>query len=334
MCEISIIVPIYNGEETIERCVKSLINQTFKDIEIILVNDGSTDKSLDICSKLSKVNESIKVFTQDNKGQSAARNLGIKKSTGKYIMFCDCDDTVSSKWCENLYQVIKKENNVLPYSGFNILNDKGKFLRKVENKEFSKWEIETKQFFYLDQIGLSGFPWNKIFNKNIILQNNIMFDESLSYNEDLKFLLEYVIYVEKIIYTNTQDYNYYSYENSISKHYRSKSFEKWENKYILWKQFLKKIDNDNYNLNLELCASLYLYHFLQSLENSFDERNSLSQKAKYLYNKKIIKSKNFQECIRKAKYYKDDKLYLKILKLKNCFLFYLFRYMYNFKKTK
>ena len=331
MCEISVIVPIYNGEKTIERCVDSLVNQTFKDLEIILVNDGSQDRSLDICKKLYQKNKFIKVFTQNNKGQSAARNLGIKNSIGKYIMFLDCDDTVSNKWCENLYEIIKNQKEVLPYCGFNILDDGGKFIKKIENNETSKWQIETKDFFYLDQIGLSGFPTNKIFYKDVLVQNNILFDENLKDNEDLKFVLEYVIHIKKIVYTNSQDYNYYSYENSISKYYRNKIFEKWENKYVLWKKFLKKIDINSYDVNLEWCASLYMYNFLQSLQNSFDKRNTLSKKEKFLYNKRIIKSKNFQECIRKAKYYKSDKLYIKILKIKSIFLFYLFRYIQDKK---
>lgn len=331
MCEISVIVPIYNGEKTIERCVESLINQTFKDLEIILVNDGSQDRSLNICKELSQRNKFIKVFTQNNKGQSAARNLGIKNSSGKYIMFCDCDDTVSNKWCENLYEIIKNKKEVLPYCGFKILDDGGKFVKKIENKETSKWQIEAKDFFYLDQIGLSGFPTNKIFYKEVLVKNNILFDENLKDNEDLKFVLEYVTHIKKIVYTNSQDYNYYSYENSISKYYRNKIFEKWESKYILWKQFLKKIDFNNYDKNLELCASLYLYYFLISLQNSFDSRNSLSKKEKYQYNKKIINSENFQECIRKARNYKDDKLYLKILKLKNIYIYYLFKYIQNIK---
>lgn len=331
MCEISVIVPIYNGEKTIERCINSILNQTFKDLEIILVNDGSQDRSLDICKKLSQKNKFIKVFTQNNKGQSAARNLGIKNSSGKYIMFCDCDDTVSNKWCENLYEIIKYQKNVLPYCGFNILSNTGQFKQTIENNKTSKWTIEKKDFFYLDQICLSGFPTNKIFLKDILFQNNIFFDENLRDNEDLKFVLEYVTYIKNIIYTNSKDYNYYSYEYSVSKHYRNKIFEKWEMKYILWKQFLKKVDIDNYNSNLELCASLYVYYFLQSLQNSFDKRNTLTKKEKYLYNMKIIKSKNFQECIRKAKYYKSDKVYIEILKLKSIFLFYLFRYIQKIK---
>lgn len=324
MCEISVIVPIYNGEKTIERCINSILNQTFKDLEIILVDDGSTDNSLNICKEIVNKNNKIRLFSQKNSGPSAARNLGIEKSNGKYIMFCDCDDTVSIDWCQNLYMIIKENKKSMPYCGV-VETDENSVPVKKERCNIIKKKIDKEEFFLLDEIGLSGFVWNKIFYKKIIIDNNIRFDEDIKFNEDLKFVLEYVLNIESIIYTESQDYFYHSLGDSLSKKYNEKEFDKWRGKYSQWKKFFRMINYKDYDVNYKKCANLYLYYFLYSLSNTFDYRNKSNFLEKYKYNCYIIKNKDFQECLQLADTSKENKLYIRILKSRSYILYGVFK---------
>ena len=101
---ISVIIPIYNAEKTLARCIDSLMKQSFSDFEILLIDDGSTDSSLDICQKYAAGNAGIKVLHHENAGVSVTRNCGIENASGKFLMFCDSDDYASPDWCEKLLQ--------------------------------------------------------------------------------------------------------------------------------------------------------------------------------------------------------------------------------------
>ena len=107
MCKVSIIVPIYNEENTLERCLNSLHKQTFSDYEVLLINDGSTDSSLEICEKYEKLDERFKIFSRENAGPSAARNLGIDRASGEFIYFVDADDHIEHTAIEKMYDEAK-----------------------------------------------------------------------------------------------------------------------------------------------------------------------------------------------------------------------------------
>ena len=110
MSKISIIIPMYNAEKYIARCLESVINQSFNDIEIIIVNDGSTDKSLEICRKYAEVDERIVILNKENNGVSVARNQGMNVATGEYVMFVDSDDWIDESMCQDLYKRISECN--------------------------------------------------------------------------------------------------------------------------------------------------------------------------------------------------------------------------------
>lgn len=332
MCEISVIVPIYNGEKTIERCINSILNQTFKDLEIILVDDGSTDNSLNICKEIVNKNNKIRLFSQKNSGPSAARNLGIKKSNGKYIMFCDCDDTVSIDWCQNLYTIIKENKKSMPYCGLASLDQCSR--RKNTNiSNNCRKQVSINEVFNSNEIELLGFIWNKIFDKEIINRKTIRFDETICFNEDLKFALEYMLNIDTIIYTNTEDYNYYAYDFSLSKNYNQIEFDKWRLKYLHWKNYFLKINDKEYIKKCKVCANIYLYNFLTSLSNTFDPRNKSSFLKKCNYNRYIIKDEVFQECLALADTLKENHLYIKILQSKSYILYFLFKTALNIKNS-
>ena len=332
MCTISIIVPIYNREKTISRCLDSILNQTFADFELLLIDDGSTDNSLNICKSYKSIDSRIKIFTQPNSGPSAARNLGLLHSKGKYIMFCDSDDTVSTNWCKNLYSLINKYPNILPFTGyFTVDNNSNVLYNHIYKENFS---TNSMNFYYDENlVDLLGFIWNKIFIKQILKDNNLKFDEHSSVNEDLKFTINYLKFINKIVYTNTSDYYYYEYTGSFSKSYDNKVFDKWSNKYQLWKSFLESSSKDLYTVNLKKCSTQFLYLLINSLNNTFDKRNPMSFIEKYNHNKSIIKNTNFQQCIRTADTSKENPIYIKLLKTKSYFLVLLFDSIYKLKSS-
>jgi len=163
---ISIIVPVYNVEQYLEKCVKSIINQTYKTIEIILVDDGSTDNSGKICEELKEKDERIKVIHKENGGLSDARNVGLKIANGVYIGFVDSDDYIKEDMFETLYNLNKKHNSEISIvSYYEYYNDKLISVRKSEGvKEYDK--IEAMREILIDQ-NIQSYAWNKLFKKEL-----------------------------------------------------------------------------------------------------------------------------------------------------------------------
>ena len=192
MDKISVIVPVYNAEKFIDKCIESVINQTYKEIELILVNDGSKDNSLKILQKYEKqYPRIIKVFSQTNKGVGAARNLGIKHVSGKYIFFLDSDDWIELDYLVKLYEDISKNDIVI--SGFKSYDINGSLLFS-ENIKDNPW---TK--FKYCSIG------GKLFLSSLILKNNILF-RKFKICEDAYFLFECYSKTSKISVSTSSGY--------------------------------------------------------------------------------------------------------------------------------
>ncbi|MBP3596060.1 MAG: glycosyltransferase [Clostridia bacterium] len=200
---ISIIIPVYNTANYLEKCLNSILNQTYKNLDIILINDGSKDNSLDICMKYKILDKRISVLTQENKGVSAARNLGIDNAKGEYIIFIDSDDYIDLKMIEVLYK------NIQAYD-VSICNYSKVYDKKIVNHKISDKEILSQKEFVInifcdDMYG--GYLWNKLIRKQII--GNIRFNENLSIMEDLVFLIDISENIKNVIYKS--DYFFYNY---------------------------------------------------------------------------------------------------------------------------
>lgn len=202
---ISIIVPIFNVDKYIEKTIKSLINQTYLNIEILLINDGSTDMSGNICNEYAEKYNKIKVFHQNNKGVSSARNLGIDNARGKYIIFVDGDDYVNPKYINTLYNDIIENNvDMAVQMYFNYYNEK-KIVRNIENDiNKNMTGIEFVDFQILG--GKDTTVYAKIYRKQILDRYNIRFNESITNLEDMLFLYYYSIYCDKINYSSISNY--------------------------------------------------------------------------------------------------------------------------------
>lgn len=201
MPDISIIVPIYNAEKYIAKCVDSLVNQTKKELEFILINDGSTDNTEEIIKTYK--DKRIKYYKNKNQGIGKTRNFGISKSTGKYIMFLDSDDYLSKNACQKMYEKILESNSDLVICDFYKVYDYGK-TEEVKLPNFSETNLKIRPSI-INEINLA--PWNKIYKRELIIKNKIKFIENLKY-EDAPFVIEALSKAKKISKLN-ESLNYY-----------------------------------------------------------------------------------------------------------------------------
>lgn len=215
MKKLSIIVPLYNSSKYLGKCIDSIINQTYKNLEIILVNDGSTDHSDVICNQYAKEDRRIKLINIANRGVSAARNIGLKKATGDYITFVDSDDWIERSMYEDMIAQIEKNNADLCICGV-ILEDKnGSIIEKsLTSKEI---RIESSRYF-LERIytykDLTLNLWNMVVKREKIV--DLYLNEEIWLGEDNLFVLEMLDRVDKGILINRYYYHYIQYMESLS----------------------------------------------------------------------------------------------------------------------
>ena len=198
MAKVSIIVPVYNVEKYIKRSLESLVNQTFSDIEIIVINDGSTDNSANIIETFK--DERIKLYSQDNKGGSAARNLGIEKATSDYIMFLDADDYYHLDCVEKAYKCITKENTDICIYGSRFVDDEGNYIKSVVPSHHTIMNISSDKSYLLN---IENCTWDKIYKSSIIKDNNVVYPYGLYY-QDFGFTFSLMRFVNSISFVNEE----------------------------------------------------------------------------------------------------------------------------------
>ena len=263
---ISIIVPIYNSEKWLARCIESLVNQTCRDIEILLINDGSQDRSLEICKRYAQKDSRIVVVDKENEGVSATRNLGIQKAQGEFIQFVDSDDYIDSQMCEKLLNAIDGMDMVL--CGLRVWQ-RGKLLREphLEDNTYNlKENIDT--YFKLRKINLG--PCNKLYRKSKIMS---VFREDLSLGEDTLFVLEYMRNVDKVSVISDCLYNVaLDNDHSLNKRTNSDKIDGLIEQRIIEEQFLIDIYGKECDLTKMYDCYLLLMHawFLQTAEEAHD----------------------------------------------------------------
>lgn len=202
---VSIVVPIYNKEKELNKCINSLINQTYKDLEIILVNDGSKDSSKSICERFLEQDYRIKLINKENQGVELARITGIKNATGEYITFVDSDDWIPSNSIEHLLNAIEKENADVSFGKYYRVLDKYSLLKKnPKNSIYNNITITQDEFIndYYDSFCGSGkMPVSmcaKLYKKSLIDSSNVQ-PVGISHGEDLCFNLQVLENARKIV---------------------------------------------------------------------------------------------------------------------------------------
>lgn len=212
--KITVIVPIYNVEKYLEKCILSIINQTMKDLEIILINDGSTDKSNLICEKYKNIDERIKYISRENKGCGYTRNEGIRLAKSKYIAFVDPDDYLEIDVYEKLYKKIEEKGSDLCICGYKMIRENKICFYSIDEELAEKSDIYLKSVMYIS-------VWNKLYKTKIIKNNGIYFPENIKISEDVVFNFKYYLKLNKIAVVNENLYNYFVRDDSITKNYKN-----------------------------------------------------------------------------------------------------------------
>ncbi|MBP3847839.1 glycosyltransferase [bacterium] len=197
MPKISVIIPIYNVEKYLRQCLDSVVNQTIKDIEIICVNDGSTDNSQAILNEYAKKDERFVVINQVNQGLSVARNNGLNSATGKYVAFIDSDDyLLNNNYFEKLYNACEKYNADIAVAGIIRGNNRSsKYIYKVEKEEVTN---DYKDKLLLCDVPDSNYVWNKLYKRESLLATGIIFPPGKLY-EDLYYTHKVLYYMDRLV---------------------------------------------------------------------------------------------------------------------------------------
>ncbi|MGL4848757.1 MAG: glycosyltransferase family 2 protein [Clostridium sp.] len=207
--KISIIIPVYNSEDYLSEAINSIMNNSFQEFEVICIDDGSSDESLNILNELEKRDERIKVYTQSNSGPSKARNLGLEKASGEYIVFMDSDDILPKDSLMLRYEAIEESNSDVVIGGTNRFNKEKEW--RMEKHYFEDGEKDIlKDFKLLRNLG----PCNKIYRASLL--KGMFFNEELKYAEDVAFVLEALVKAKKIYTLNKLVYKYREREGSLT----------------------------------------------------------------------------------------------------------------------
>lgn len=288
---ISVVVPVYNVQNYLVNCIKSILNQTYKNIEIILVDDGSTDDSGSICDSYAKIDNRVKVIHKTNGGLSDARNVGIKNANGMYITFVDSDDYIDKNYIESLYILITKYDSDIACSNMkktDSLNDK--IINKNEKINIYNSIDAIKEILY--QRNIDNSAPSKLFKKELF--KNILFPVGFAF-EDLDTMYKLFLQANKIVSTNFAYYLYYQREGSILHTVKDKTIN----------DLLTIIDNMNKNLiNYGELKAPLMARTLNANFYIYNRSNNMSIKEnskKYIVNhrKEVLKDKNISK---KTKY--------------------------------
>lgn len=279
---VTIIVPVYNSEQYLPICVESILKQTFKDFELLLVDDGSTDRSGDLCETYAKQDNRIRTYHKKNGGVSSARNLGIRESAGKWLLFVDCDDWLDKMVLENYFllephletlyiqQAYRYNNGAIAYWPIRFNND------EIILDDVSDYEILNVILYY-------GTPWGKLYSAEIIRKNNLLFDERLELHEDHCFYFEYVKFIKSVVII--ADTGYY-YRLNCGTSLSSKRVP-WQNLLLAYNKLRKELllISKLFHLDemkLKLIYSFVFYIKIRALKAVFYDKNEKRDRIKLL----------------------------------------------------
>lgn len=269
--QLSFIIPVYNSEKYIRKCVESITSQTDRDFELILVNDGSKDNSGIICNDMAKEDKRIKVIHQENKGICGARDTGIREAVGEWLCFVDNDDIIASGSVECIFESMDKENDII-YFGFDefrneesIVENEGTLLENTyENKEIEKlqWDCLCR---YRDNkplinIRLLTTPWGKIYRRDFLVENNLMFIEGMKREEDVSFNLMCLACCKKVKYIDRIIYHYRLSISSESHSYKTNIINEAKQALNYYREII-----DKYYVGRTDIEELYEYRILWEL---------------------------------------------------------------------
>lgn len=290
---VSLIVPVYNASDFLDECIKSIINQTYHNIEIILIDDYSQDDSYEICKKYASQDGRITVLQTLGKGVSDARNTGIKIAKGEYIGFLDSDDSLDRTAVETLIHAIVCDNSQLVVASYNTVNGNDIEKVNINSEKLALKEYLTKYVSDREYEDLANYPWNKFYVANIIKENKVYFESGTYIAEDAIFNMKYLQYTKEVSISEDAICNHFIRENSlvnskvdtdILKSTFLKIFEEYKKCFEI---------NDWEKENIDYIGTKLLYYFLR-LCSEYKNRNTL----RFI---KEINIKKFRKYIGKAR---------------------------------
>lgn len=235
---VSIIVPVYNAEKFIRRCIDSIIGQTIQDIEVILVNDGSLDKSLSIMQEYAERDTRVKIISQENKGVAAARNTGLSNATREYFLYVDADDWLESNAIECLLKRMYENIDIVvcDFDHAETLEN----VRRERQVELEEWNNERQLYEFVLHKRMAGMLWNKLIRRSIA--EDIVFNEKTGYGEDAEFLWNVLKKSRKMCITNEILYHHVLEVTSIShKSYSEKKYSAIP----MWEKINSDVEKEN-----------------------------------------------------------------------------------------
>lgn len=332
--KISIIVPVYNSQETLNRCVDSLLKQTYHNIEIILIDDGSKDRSLELCSMYAKKDERVRTIHKENGGVSSARNAGIEMAKGDYILFVDSDDYVEPDYVSAMVTAAKESlgyghiwccfQTVTGYQYENAVPNMKSDARYLL--------FDRTQIMQLHQIWLDTGPCNKLYRRSILLGHNIRFPEDLSLGEDWLFNLVYLDAVSstRILVITRPLYNYVRIgKESLNEKYRPDMLEIYRRLNRECHSYLNKWNVASEQMQVFYNSEFYSYE--KVLSNTLKTPDK-SKRELYNWNSRFMRSHEFQEILQKRNCWIHP-LYLSAYRLGSYRLIALLDQIRNFKSN-
>lgn len=328
--KVSVVVPIYNVEKYLNKCIDTIVDQTYKNLEIILVDDGSKDNSGLLCDQWAEKDSRIKVIHKENGGLSSARNVGMENATGDYIMFEDSDDWLEPELIERSIECIQKDESDIVIFGYRKVdemeNDIGEFTfgKKVLTREQLTKQLHTR----ILEMSF-GYAWNKLYNFQTIKDSGLRFDSTIIDREDLAFNMQLLSCVNKVNYLDFIGYNYLQRNTSLLHNSDLGRLNNIET----FCQKMSDIDLEDEGMKRKVYNMNVLHYLSDCMIKNILWNDELSKRQKKEWIKKII-----QKCpeVDKLYYDKDNPRHLNILyktiKNSNPQYFYLYVQISDLKR--
>lgn len=334
---LSVIIPIYNAQNYLRKCIDSILIQDFRDFELILINDGSTDNSSCICNEYVKIDNRVSVIHKENEGLVNTRKKGLMYAKGEYICFIDSDDWIENNYFSIMYDTILKRNVDIVICGFYFnygdfkVESKNKFESGFYDKEMLIKYFYPKMLFSGEFFKFGIYPalWNKVIRKSLLLENIMKVDDRIKVGEDVATIFPTILDANSIYLLNDQFlYNYRLLNTSMTRSYDKEYYERI---LILFNVLFDAFKNKESSILTEQLDYYILYMLIASIENEYSERSESSFKEKISFLRKIIDNSsivNSLHRINKKKLSKKAKLIHFLLTSNNvvvlnfCIIFY------------
>lgn len=296
--KISIIVPVYNASQFLDKCMESIINQTYKKLEIILVDDGSTDSSLEICNKYASKDNRIEVISKENGGAASARNLGIGYSTGDYIAFVDSDDYIESNMYKQMMNINEEYDCDVVMCDCYKENEKEKYIFSHNIREgYYDRDMLIKQYFpTLLMTNTVDYPptisnWVCLFKREVIIKNNIRYKEGMRFSEDLLFGSQIMYYANSFYYMKGKCfYHYVMNESSVTHTYYKDKWELMKKLYISINDFFGNIGDYDFQRQIDISLLFIVYHCIGNVKNSSELKSIKTKNILKILNDKDVRN--------------------------------------------